>query len=76
MREPTITTANTGIGLAILFAVALVIYASFRIAPNGASLLGPTGVDIAGRISGLVLASIGIGVLATGLIELFPGLGA
>jgi len=64
------------IGLAILGAVALVIWVSFLTAPKGASLLGPTGVDIAGRISGLVLASIGVGVLATGLIGLFPGLGA
>ena len=64
------------IGLGVLAAVAVVIYASFRAAPKGASLLGPTGVDITGMISGLVLASIGVGVLATGLIGLFPGLGA
>jgi len=64
------------IGLAILLAVAVVIYGSFRAAPKVAGWLGPVGVDIAGRISGLVLASIGVGVLATGLIGLFPGLGA
>ncbi len=63
------------VGLAVLLAVALVIWASFLTAPEGASRLGPTGVDIAGRISGLVLTSIDVGVLATKLIGLFPGLG-
>lgn len=58
----------------VLAAVAAVIYGAFRAAPWIAGRLGSVGMDIAGRVSGLVLASIGVGVVAAGLVDLFPGL--
>ena len=63
----------TGV-LAILMA-SMVIYGTFRVAPMIADKLGPDGMSIVTRISGLILAAIGVKFIALGLVTLLPGLG-
>ncbi len=38
-------------------------------------LLGRTGINVMTRLMGLTLAAIGVEIMASGLIQLFPGLG-
>ena len=65
---------DLGSGLVIIRSATLVIYATFRFAPTIATKLGPDGMSIATRISGLILAAIGVQFLAGGLAVLLPGL--
>jgi len=44
------------------------------VAPFIASKLGRTGINVATRIMGLIMAAIGIEFIANGLKQLFPGL--
>ncbi len=39
-------------------------------------LMGPTGVAVVGRVSGLIVAAIAVQVMITGLHQVFPALGA
>jgi len=55
-------------------AVALAVWAALRLAAPIGEKLGVTGLNIATRIMGLLLAAIGIQMLAEGLVKLFPGL--
>ncbi len=61
------------LGLSIL-AVALIALVSLHLAKPIGKALGVTGLNIATRIMGLILASIGVQMIALGLIELLPGL--
>ena len=60
--------------LIIIWVAAAVIYATFRYAPTIAARIGPDGMSIATRISGLILAAIGVQFIAMGLSDLLPGL--
>ncbi|CRZ65581.1 YchE family NAAT transporter [Vibrio cholerae] len=46
----------------------------FRSAPYIVRLLGQTGINVITRIMGLILGALGIGFIANGLRNLFPGL--
>ena len=56
----------------ILFCTAM--WGLFRIAPWIVRGLGQTGINVVTRIMGMLLASIGIEFITTGLRNLFPGL--
>lgn len=47
----------------------------FRLAPTIARLLGKTGINIVTRLMGLIMAAMGVEFIASGLRQLFPGLG-
>jgi len=55
--------------------VALLVWLTLRLATPIGDKLGITGLNIATRIMGLILAAIGIQMITTGLIKLLPGLG-
>ncbi len=54
--------------------IACVVWLALRLAGPIGKLLGTTGLNVATRIMGLLLAAIGIQMLASGLVKLFPGL--
>ena len=54
--------------------VALVVWLVLRLATPIGTKLGTTGLNIATRVMGLLLAAIGFQMLTTGLIKLLPGL--
>jgi len=66
--------ADLAVSLVIIWLAALVVYLTFRYAPAIAAKLGPDGMSIATRISGLILAAIGVQFIALGLAALLPGL--
>ncbi len=55
--------------------IAFLVWLALRLATPIGKLLGTTGLNIATRIMGLLLAAIGIQMLTSGLIKLLPGLG-
>ncbi len=57
-----------------IVAVALVALISLSLAKPIGKALGVTGLNIATRIMGLILASIGVQMIAQGLLKLLPGL--
>lgn len=57
-----------------IVAVALVALVSLSLAKPIGKALGVTGLNIATRIMGLILASIGVQMIAQGLLKLLPGL--
>ncbi len=54
-------------------AVAMFIWLVLRMAEPLGRLMGITGLNIATRIMGLLLAAIGVQFIADGLVKLFPG---
>jgi multiple antibiotic resistance protein len=61
--------------VACLAAVSLMTWAVLRAADAIGGRLGTTGLNIATRLLGLLLAALAIQTMAEGLKELFPGLG-
>ena len=61
---------------ASIIAVAIIALISLSLAKPIGKALGVTGLNIATRIMGLILASIGVQMIAQGLIKLLPGLAA
>jgi len=57
-----------------IFSVALLSLISLYLAESIGKALGVTGLNIATRIMGLILASIGVQMIALGLVKLLPGL--
>jgi len=57
-----------------IISVALVVLISLHLAKPIGKALGVTGLNIATRIMGLILASIGVQMIALGLVKLLPGL--
>ena len=55
--------------------VSLLTYIALRAAATVSRLLGRTGVNIASRIMGLLLAAVAVEILASGIRTLLPGLG-
>ncbi|MFN7693358.1 MAG: MarC family protein [Burkholderiales bacterium] len=56
--------------------IGLVIYLCFTASGKIAKVLGSTGINIMTRLMGLILAALAVELLQSGLIELFPILGA
>lgn len=58
----------------IIIFVAIVVWVVLRLAVPVRAVLGTTGINIAIRLMGLILAAIAIEFVAGGLLQLFPGL--
>lgn len=76
-----IVTANKAQGAIDLLALvvsclvtALSVWICLRAASPIRRLLGATGINIATRVMGMILAAIGVELIATGFRDLFPGL--
>ncbi len=54
--------------------VALAVWVTLRLAEPIGQRMGITGLNIATRIMGILLAAIGVQMIADGMIQLFPGL--
>jgi len=54
--------------------IAFIVWIALRLATPIGAMLGTTGLNIATRIMGLLLAAIGIQMLISGLVKLLPGL--
>lgn len=57
-----------------IIVVAIAVWAALRLATPIGEKLGITGLNIATRVMGLLLAAIGIQMITSGLIKLLPGL--
>ncbi len=73
-QQSSSITHNIVISLCII-GVALAVWITLRLAEPIGERLGVTGLNIATRIMGLLLAAIGVQMIADGMIQLFPGLG-
>jgi len=60
--------------VACVSVVCLVVWLTLRAAPRVATRMGTTGMNIATRILGLLLAAMAVQTMAVGLKALFPGL--
>ena len=72
-------TARSSMGhLAVIIAcsvlVALVTWIALRVATPVSQWLGKTGVNIATRLMGLLLAAVAVEIFASGIVVLLPGL--
>lgn len=57
-----------------IIAVALIVWVALRMATPIGQKMGTTGLNIATRVMGLLLAAIGLQMLTAGLTKLLPGL--
>ena len=67
--------AHFGAILACILAVCVLTWVTLRLAEPIGQKLGTTGLNIATRLLGLLLAALAIQTMAEGLRQLFPGLG-
>ncbi len=65
---------DKGFVVCSIILVALIVWLLFRISIPLSRRLGQTGVNTMTRVMGLLLVAIAIEFIATGLLELFPGL--
>jgi multiple antibiotic resistance protein len=66
--------AHTGMIVLCCALIALVTWIALRVATPVSQWLGTTGVNVAVRIMGLLLAAVAVEIFASGVLELFPGL--
>jgi multiple antibiotic resistance protein len=66
--------AHVALIVFIVLIVTLVTWVALHLANPAGRLLGKTGINIATRLMGLLLASIAVEFIAGGLTQLFPGL--
>ena len=66
--------AHVAVLIGCIFAVCAILWIVLRVAPAVAPRMGTTGLNVATRLLGLLLAAIAIQTMAEGLRELFPGL--
>ncbi len=59
----------------IIVALSLMVWLAFLVAPWVSKHMGQTGINVFTRLMGLILASIAVEFIATGLRGLFPALG-
>jgi multiple antibiotic resistance protein len=67
--------AHVALLVACIALVAFMLWIVLRVAPAVAPRMGTTGLNVATRLLGLLLAAIAIQTMAEGLRDLFPGLG-
>lgn len=61
-------------GLCVIIVLcAILVWAALRMAGPIARMLGTTGINVANRLMGLILAAIAVELMADGIRELFPG---
>jgi multiple antibiotic resistance protein len=58
----------------IILVVSLTAWLCLRLSPHVRDMMGQTGINIITRIMGLIMAAIGVEIIATGLKGLFPNL--
>ena len=61
--------------VAVLLVMVLATYVGMRVAVPVAAALGTTGMNVAVRLMGILLAAIAVEMIAGGLVGLFPALG-
>lgn len=61
--------------LLIIAVVVVTVWATFRLAVRFGQMLGTTGINVATRLMGLILAAIAVEFITSGAKELLPGLG-
>ena len=66
---------HQGMIVLCIFAVCVLSWITLRAAHRIAARLGTTGLNVATRILGLLLAAMAVQTMAVGLKQLFPGLG-
>lgn len=66
--------AHLGVIILCCLVVAFVTWLSLRIATPASTWLGETGLNIATRLMGLLLAAVAVEIFASGLVVLLPGL--
>jgi multiple antibiotic resistance protein len=66
--------AHVGIIIACCLLISLTTWGALRVATPVSRWLGKTGVNIAIRIMGLLLAAVAVEIFASGLLVLLPGL--
>ena len=66
--------SHTAILIGIISIVALAVWATLSMALPAVKMLGKTGINIATRLMGLLLAAIAVEFIANGLGQLLPGL--
>ncbi|MBI1292683.1 NAAT family transporter [bacterium] len=59
----------------IVLVLGVIVWATLRLAEKAQKIFGKTGIRIATRIMGLLLAALGVQFVASGVLELFPALG-
>jgi len=67
--------AHVALLVACIALVSFILWIVLRVAPAVAPRMGTTGLNVATRLLGLLLAAIAIQTMAEGLRDLFPGLG-
>ena len=67
--------AHVALVVACIALVSFILWIMLRVAPAVAPRMGTTGLNVATRLLGLLLAAIAIQTMAEGLRDLFPGLG-
>jgi multiple antibiotic resistance protein len=60
------------VGLVLL--VAFFVWACLAASEMISKMMGPNGLEILSKVSGLILAALGVEFIATGTLQLFPGL--
>lgn len=65
---------NMTVLVGVIFFCSILIYITLRLADKAEHLLGKTGIRIATRVMGLLLAAIAMQFIVSGLQELFPAL--
>jgi multiple antibiotic resistance protein len=60
---------------AVIAAVAVVTWLALRSSKKIGDWLGPSGINIITRLMGLILAAVAVELIASGALELLPGLG-
>lgn len=68
------SVAHVSVIIALCLAVALLTWLALRIATPVSAILGKTGINIAVRLMGLLLAAVAIEIFVSGLVVLLPGL--
>lgn len=71
----TLNYGNKFLLSACVLVVALVVWITLRLAGPISRTLGTTGISVATRVMGLILASVGVEYIVVGLKQLLPGLG-
>ncbi|MBU1170191.1 MAG: YchE family NAAT transporter [Proteobacteria bacterium] len=56
----------------IIFVVSLIVWLCLRVSTHVRDVLGQTGINIITRIMGLIMAAIGVEIIASGIKGLFP----
>lgn len=62
------------ISACIILGVSVMVWICLRLSPHVRNLLGQTGINIITRIMGLIMAAIGVEIIASGIKGLFPTL--